>query len=44
MRADLKALSPPGIRAGRRLFASRDLSTVAFGCFNVMKLEFRLWR
>ena len=45
MRADLKALSLSG-NSCSRLFASRDLSTVAYCCFNTgnQKLEFRLWR
>ena len=43
MRADLKALSLPG-GMFRRLFASRDLSKVAYCCFNTTELELRLWR
>ena len=46
MRADLKACSPPGVYGVGRLFASRDLSSLAFSCFDTgtRKLEFRLWR
>ena len=43
MRADLKAFSLPGDMF-RRLFASRDLSRVAYCCFNTAELELRLWR
>ena len=45
MRADLKALSVGGGSCSR-LFASRDLSTVAYCCLNTggTKLDFRLWR
>ena len=43
MRADLKAFSPPGNRVCR-LFASRDLSRVAYCCLNTIALELRLWR
>ena len=43
MRADLKALSLPGYMF-RRLFASRDLSRVAYCSFKATELELRLWR
>ena len=46
MRADLKALCPAGRDWASRMFASRDLSTVAHCCFNSgeRKLELRLWK
>ena len=45
MRADMKAYSLPGIW-GTRLFASRDLSRVAYCClyYNTQKLELRVWK
>ena len=43
MRADLKASSPPGDMYNH-MFASRDLSRVAYCCFNTAELELRLWR
>ena len=45
LRADLTTLFPPGNRDGR-LFANRDLSKVAYCCFNTGtgKLDLRLWR
>ena len=46
MRADLNALSPGGDNNCSRLFASRDLSTVAYCCLTAgrSKLELRVWR
>ena len=46
MKADLKALCPPGGDWVNRMFASRDLSTVAHCCFNTgeRKLDLRFWK
>ena len=46
IKGDMRALSPGGKGCCSRLFASRNLSSVAYCCLNKggTKLEFRLWR
>ena len=45
MRADLKAIFPkPADVMSSRMFANRDLSTVAYCCVGATNIEFRLWR
>ena len=44
-RADLKAFFPkPADVMRSRMFANRDLSTVAYCCVGATNIEFRLWR